>query len=220
VALKVMALVKKNSSFDAHNVVLNVPVPRSSKVLSDFEGVDEFCTRSPHLEGAKVFGSQKRMPDTPIRTDDETHHPDTLNFSCPHVAQRTTRSHASPLPTIVEESSPFVLKVPPPPSIGLDFCRVTVVQEYKVDEKLWYIVRVPYNSSKACWAMHVVTKKKCTAKIVSNSKSTPAPACLGVWNYYKFTTPKVEKFFFCPDDIERCIKGSSRKWMDKFSADQ
>ena len=44
--------------------------------------------------------------------------------------------------------------------------------------------------------MHVVTKKKCTAKIVSNSKSTPAPAYIGVWNYYKFTTPKVEKFFF------------------------
>lgn len=68
--------------------------------------------------------------------------------------------------------------------------------------------------------MHAVTKKKCTAKIVSNSKSTPAPAYLGVWNYYKFTKPKDEKFFFCPDDIERCVKGSRRKWVDKFSADQ
>ena len=29
---------------------------------------------------------------------------------------------------------------------------------------------------KSCWAMHVVTKNKCTAKIVSNSKSTPGPA--------------------------------------------
>ena len=26
--------------------------------------------------------------------------------------------------------------------------------------------------------------------------------------------------FFCPDDIERCVKGSRRKWVDKFSADQ
>jgi hypothetical protein len=138
------------------------------------------------------------MPDTPIRTDDETHHPDTLNFSCPHVAQRTTRSHASPLPTIVEESSPSVLEVPPPPPAGLDFCHVVVVQESEVDEKLWHIARVPYNFSNACWAMHAVTKKKCTAKIVSNSKSTLAPTYLGVWKYYKFIVPKIEKFFFAP----------------------
>jgi hypothetical protein len=102
----------------------------------------------------------------------------------------------------------------------MDFRRVTVVQESAVDEKLWHIARVPYNSSKSCWAMPVVTKNKCTAKIVSNSNSTSTPAYLGVWNYYKFTTPKVEKFFFCPDDIERCIKGSRRKWVDKFSVDQ
>jgi hypothetical protein len=29
-------------------------------------GGDEFYTRSPHLEGVKVFGSQKRKLDTPI----------------------------------------------------------------------------------------------------------------------------------------------------------
>src|SRR6202022_1912517 len=130
------------------------------------------------------------------------------NLSRPPVRQKNTRSRASPLPTIVEESSPTVIEVPPPPPTGLDFCRVTAVQESKVDEKLEHIARVPYNSSKACWAMYAVTKKKCTAKIVFNSKSTPAPAYLGVWNYYKFTTPKVEKFFFFPNDIERCVKGS------------
>jgi hypothetical protein len=84
------------------------------KVLLDFEGVDEFCTRSPHLEGAEVFGSQKRKPDTPIGADDETHRPDTVKFSRPRVAQKTIRSHASSLPTIVEESSPSVLEAPPP----------------------------------------------------------------------------------------------------------
>ena len=100
------------------------------------------------------------------------------------------------------------------------FRHVIVVQESEVDEKLWHIAHVLYNYSKVCWAMHAVTKKKCTTKIVSNSNSTPAPAYLGVWNYYKFTTPKSEKFFFCPDDIERCVKGSRRKWIDKFSVDQ
>ena len=68
--------------------------------------------------------------------------------------------------------------------------------------------------------MHAVTKKKCTAKIIIAGKSILAPAYLGVWKYYKFTTPKVEKFFFCVDVIERCVKGSHRKWVDKFSHDQ
>jgi MFS superfamily sulfate permease-like transporter len=68
--------------------------------------------------------------------------------------------------------------------------------------------------------MHGVTKKKCTVKIVSNSKSISAPAYLGVWNYYKFTTPKSEKCFFFPDDIECCVKGSRRRWVDKFFVDQ
>jgi hypothetical protein len=71
-------------------------------------------------------------------------------------------------------------------------------KEFEVDDNLWHIAHVPYNFSNACWAMHAVTKKKCIVKIVSNSKSTPAPAYLGVWNYYKFTTPKAEKSFFLP----------------------
>ena len=91
---------------------------------------------------------RKRKADTPIGAEDETHRPDTLNFSQPRVAQRTTRSQASPLSTIVEESSPSVLEVPPPPT-DLDFHRVIVVQESEVDEKLWHFARV-YNSSKAC----------------------------------------------------------------------
>ena len=90
------------------------------KFLLVFEGVDKFCARNPHLEGAEVFGSQKRKPDIPIGADNETHRPDTLNFSRPRAAQRTTRSQASPLPTIIEESSPTVLEVPPPPPTDLD----------------------------------------------------------------------------------------------------
>ena len=68
--------------------------------------------------------------------------------------------------------------------------------------------------------MQAVTKKKSIAKIITNGKSTPAPACLGVWNYYDSTAPKVEKFFFCLDNIELCIKGCRRKWINKFFADK
>ena len=39
------------------------------KVLLDIPGAKEFYTRNPHLEGAEVFGSQKRRLDTPIGAD-------------------------------------------------------------------------------------------------------------------------------------------------------
>lgn len=161
-------------------------------VLLNFEGRDELCTRSPHLEGAQVFGSENSSSSSPLELMMKTHRLDTLNFSCPDDTQRTTISHASPLPTIVEESSSSVLEVPPPLLTDLDFFRITIVQESKVNKKLMHIVQIPYME---CWAMHDV-KKKNTAKIVFNSKSTPTLAYLGVWKYYKFTTPNVEKIFF------------------------
>ena len=69
------------------------------KVLLDMPGGEEFCTHDPHLEGAEVFGSQKRRPDTPIDDDSETHHPDTVNFSRPPPAKRVTQSQPVPLPS-------------------------------------------------------------------------------------------------------------------------
>ena len=68
--------------------------------------------------------------------------------------------------------------------------------------------------------IHVVTKNKCTAKIITNGKNTLALTYFGVWDYFKFKTTKIEKFFFCSDDIERFVKGSLCKWVDKFSAYQ
>ena len=64
---------------------------------------DEFCTCDPHHEGAKVFGSQKREPDTPIGVHEDSHRLDTINFTWPHPPKWVTRSHATTLPTIIEE---------------------------------------------------------------------------------------------------------------------
>ena len=82
---------------------------------------------------------QKHKLDILIGAYNETHRPDTVNFSRLCVAQRTTRSHASPLPTIIKETSPSMLEVPPPLPTSLNFHRIIVVQESKVDEKLWHI---------------------------------------------------------------------------------
>ena len=111
------------------------------KALLDMLGADEYRTRDPHLEGEEVFGSQKRKLDTTIGTDDETHRPDTINFSRPHTAKRITRARVSPLPTIVEERDPDVVEVVPSPPSATGVCHVTVVEETKVDERLWHIAR-------------------------------------------------------------------------------
>jgi hypothetical protein len=106
-----------------------------------------------------------------------------------------------------------------PSPIGLGFHRVTAVQETKVDVSLWYIVRIPHTSGKFCWANYEGTKKKCTARIVTNNKSVLAPTYTGMWHHYKLQSMKRTDFVFCPDDIKRCVKDPRRKWVIPFSAD-
>ena len=72
---------------------------------------DEFCTCDSHHEGVEVFGSQKQKLDTPIRADEETHRPDTINFSRPLTVKKVTRARAASLPTILEKHSPTVEEV-------------------------------------------------------------------------------------------------------------
>ena len=62
-----------------------------------------------------------------------------------------------------------------------------------------------------------VTKKKCTARIVLYEKSTPAPTYSGLWHNMRLNREQHMQFFFCVDDIERCIKGSRHKWVNPYS---
>ena len=135
--------------------------------LLGMPGADEFCTRDPHHEGAEVFGSQKQKPNTPIRADEDSHRPNTVNFSWPRPPKWVTRSHASTLPTIVEGVEGSVEQVHASPPFGTDICHVTTVQESNVNERTWHIARVPKTSTKACWAQIVVTKKKCCMDCLS-----------------------------------------------------
>ena len=106
------------------------------RAFLNMPGVEDFCTREPHLKGAEVFGSQKRKPNTPIGADSEIHHPDTINFLCPRLGKRVTRSGATTFPTVIEEESPSVQVVLSPVAVGLDFRHITTIQESKVNEKL------------------------------------------------------------------------------------
>ena len=88
---------------------------------------DEFCTRDPYNEGAEVFGSQKQKPDTPIGVDEDSYRPDTINFSQPRSPKRVTRSHATTLPTIIEEVEGFAKQKHASPSSRTDIYHVTIV---------------------------------------------------------------------------------------------
>ena len=87
----------------------------------------------------------------------------TINFSGLRPGKRVTRFRVAALPIIIEEESPSVQEVLSLVAAGLDFRRVTAIQESKINEKLWHIARVLLTSGKCCWAQQAVTKKKCTA---------------------------------------------------------
>ena len=179
--------------------------------------VDEFCTCDPHHEGAEVFGSQKRKLDTPIGVDEETYRLDTIQFSKPRLAKRIIRTRATTLPTIMEELDTSIKQMQPLPLVGTDIHCVTAVQKSMVNEKIWHIASIPKTSAKACWAQMAVTKKKCIARIVLNEKSTPAPTYAELWCNVRLNCEEQMQFFFCFDKIERCIKGSRRKWVIPYS---
>jgi hypothetical protein len=102
----------------------------------------------------------------------------------------------------------------------LGFYSVTAVQETKVDVSLWHIAGIPHTSGKSCWANHAGTKKKCIARIVTNNKSVPTLTYTSMQHHYKLQSMKCMDFVFCPDDIERCVKGPRWKWVMPFSSSE
>jgi hypothetical protein len=188
--------------------------------MAKLPGAELFCTRAPYMAGEEVFGSQKRKADVLLGFEGKSHRPDKVNFSRPRIATRLSRAnHAScSLPNVVEEVSPELQEDQAPNNLGTagDVERpghVTAVYETACKEMEWHIARLPKTSAKACFAQQAITKKKCEAKIVQGSKPTAAPTYTGVMqNTYK-KRPEVMEFFFCNNDIERCVKGTKLKWV-------
>ena len=154
----------------------------------------------------------------------DSHRPNKVNFSRPRVHTRSSvASTSSPAATTIEESIPF------PP--GMDdmetmpseehedrprnhhLMYVTGTQEKDCNEREWHISRLPKSSAKACFAQQAITKKKCTARIVRNNVATVAPTYTGLMVNYKKNRNDVMQYFFCNDHIERCVKGTKRKWV-------
>jgi hypothetical protein len=192
--------------------------------MATVPGVGEYCTREPHFEGEEVFGSHGRMPNLPPGSQHDSHRPDKVNFSRPRVGTKSTQASASPIPlgTTSEESLPHtreeepkfpVSRSPVNVSTGVEASRVTSIEETFCDESQWHIARLLKTSAKACFALQALTKKKCIAKIVQNNRGTAAPTYIGNMDNYKKNKIERMQFYFCNDDIERCVKGSKRKWV-------
>jgi hypothetical protein len=193
--------------------VLNVAM---AKLL----GAELFCTCAPHMAGEEVFGSQKRKADVPLGFEGESHRSEKVNFSYPRIATRSSRAnHASrSLLDVVEELSPELQEDQAPNNLGtaVDVGRpghVIAVHETACKETEWHIARLPKTSAKACFAQQAITKKKCEAKIVQGNKPTAAPTYTGIMQNAHKKRPEVIEFFFCNDDIERCVKRTKRKWV-------
>jgi hypothetical protein len=88
---------------------------------------------------------------------------------------------------------------------------VIAIHESAYKETEWHIARLPKTLAKACFAQQAITKKKYKARIVQGNKPTAAPTYTGVMFHAHKKKSEVMEFFFCNDDIERCVKGIRRK---------
>jgi hypothetical protein len=188
--------------------------------MAKLPGAELFCIHEPHMAGKEVFGSQKRKADVLLGFEGKLHRPDKVNFSHSWMATRSSRAnHAScSLPDMVEELSPELQEDQAPNNLGttVDIRRpshVTAIHETTCKETEWHIARLPKTLAKACFAQQSITKKKCEAKIVQGNKPTATPTYTGVMLHAHKKKPEVMEFFFCNDDIECCVKGTRRKWV-------
>jgi hypothetical protein len=143
-----------------------------------------------------------------------------VNFSRLWIAIKLSRAnHAScSLVDVVEELFPELQKDQPPNNLGTtgDVGRpghVTAIHETACKETEWHIASLPKTSAKACFAQQAITKKKCEAKIVQGNKPTAISTYTGVMQNAHKKRPEVKEFFFYNDDIEHCVKGTKRKWV-------
>ena len=158
-------------------------------------------SRVPHLEGEEIFGSTKRRLDIPIGDAGDSHRPDKVNFSQPRVRTRSTKG--------VEESVEGTRQR----TQGDIPHHVTRAFESDCDTSKWHIARISHKSNAKCSAQQRTSNMKCMSKIAKGKKRTAAPTYRGRKQEYGTKREVIVDFWFCSDDIHRCVKGSKRKWV-------
>jgi hypothetical protein len=153
------------------------------------------------LEGEEIFGSIKRKPDLQLGDDGDSHRPDKINFSQPRVQTRSRTAHTEFAGASMAGADKD--KLP----------HVTTIIESDCNMLQWHIARISYRSSCKCHAQQAATQVKCTARIAKGSKGTPAPTYQGRKTQSGGNKEIVTDFWFCLDDIERCVKDTKRSWV-------
>ena len=164
-------------------------------------GAEGVGTRVPHLEGEETFGSMKRKLDVPIGDAGDSYRPDKINFSQPRVRTRSTATISQPCGEEGKEARPNPSR------------HVTVAFESDCDISKWHIARISHKSNARCQAQQKRSNMKCTSKIAKGKKGTPAPTYRGRKEEYGSKREVLADFWFCPDDIVRCVKGTKRRWV-------
>ena len=167
------------------------------KVLSSFPGAEDLITKPRGLEGAEIFGSSKRKLDLPPGSHSDSHWQDKVNFSIPRMSTRSTKA------CIEEALSDPVYAVQ----------HTTCVLETDCDTSTWHIARLPARSRRRCQALQANTNAKCDTRVARGLHGTPAPTYFGKKRDYHTKKSVEVDFWFCTDDIKRCVSGNKKAWI-------
>jgi hypothetical protein len=140
----------------------------------------------------------KRKLDLPPGADGDSHRPDKVNLSQPRVQTRSRTAHTKVARASVAGADKDELP------------HVTTALESDCDMSQWHIARISHKSSFKYHVQQIATDVKYTTRIAKGSKGTPTPTYRGRRTQYGGSEVIVMDFWFCPDDIERCVKGSKR----------
>lgn len=165
--------------------------------MKSFPGAGDLPDHSIVLEGAEIFGSTKRKLNLPPGSEFDSHRPDKVNYSIPKPNTRSTRQR-------IEES----LKSP-----QHHVSHATRVMESNCDPKQWHIARLPKSSGRQCQALQSISGEACRTKISQGANGTPAPTYAGMKKDIRMGRNVEAEFFFCPDDIHRCVMGTKRPFV-------
>jgi hypothetical protein len=171
------------------------------EALNQLPRVEVATIRISHLEGEEIFGSTKRKLDLPPSDDGDSHRPNKVNFLQPRVQTRPRTAHI-----VFAGASGASAKKD-------DLPHVTTALESDCDMSQWYIARISHRSSCKCHAQQAATKVKYIARIAKGSKGTPVPTYRVRKTQYGGTKEIIMDFWFCPNNIERCVKGTKRSWV-------
>ena len=165
--------------------------------VSSFPGAEDLLTKPKGLEGAEIFGSAKRKLNVPPGSSQDSHRSDTVNYSIPRMNTRSTRAR-------VEEALSD-------PTLGVQ--HTTSILETHCDHTKWHIARLPARSARKCQALQCGTNDKCDTRIGKGVHGTPAPTYSGPKRDFHTKKSVEAEYWFCPDDINRCVKGSKKPFV-------